>query len=155
MDMVSLAVHFHQFRFKVRADLGKDASEHFDSLAVKDSFAVFGQKDQMHMEHENAMSAVPNIVDFGHRPEYRFALEAKSMQISDLANPWRERQGSKARTAGGRYIPSAAVVDNLPDAARRRYCGLVHHLSRRRDERSPSGSFGFFNRSGNEGRPLL
>ena len=115
MDMVSLAVHFHQFRFKVRADLGKDASEHFDSLAVKDSFAVFGHKDQMHMEHEDAMSAVPNIVDFGHRPEYRFGLETKSMQISDLANPLRERQGIKARTEGGRYIQSAAVVDNLPD----------------------------------------
>ena len=69
MDMISFAVHFHQFRFKVRADLGNDASEHFDRLAAKDSLAVFGHKDQMRVEHENAMSAVPHIIAFGHRPE--------------------------------------------------------------------------------------
>jgi hypothetical protein len=115
MDMISFAVHFHQFRFKVRADLGKDASEHFDRLAVKDSFAVFGHKDQMHMEHENTMSAVPNIVDCG-QPQTSFWAKAKSMQISDLANPLREHQRIKARTEGGMYIQSAAVVDNLTDA---------------------------------------
>ena len=38
------------------------------------------------------------------------------MQISELANPLRERQRIKARTESGMYIQSAAVVDNLPDA---------------------------------------
>ena len=38
------------------------------------------------------------------------------MQISDLANPLRERQRIKARTEGGMYIQPAVVVDNLPDA---------------------------------------
>jgi hypothetical protein len=38
------------------------------------------------------------------------------MPISDLANPLRERQRIKARTEGGMYIQSAAVVDNWPEA---------------------------------------
>ena len=54
--------------------LGNDASEHFDSLAVKDSFAVFGHKDQMHMKHEEAMSAVPNIVGFATDQRILFGL---------------------------------------------------------------------------------
>ena len=60
--MVVLSVHLNQFGFKIRANVSKDLSETFDSVAIEDVPSSFCDKYQMHMEHENAVSASSKFI---------------------------------------------------------------------------------------------
>ena len=66
--MVVLAVELDQFRVKVGADLGKDASQVIDHFLGEHLTTVFRHKDQMGMYLKNTMPLMPNIVFIAHRP---------------------------------------------------------------------------------------
>src|ERR1035438_3534069 len=68
MDMVVLAIELYQFRFKVVAYSGKDAPQIVEYLFGEDLPPVFCDEDQVHMHHEDAVSSVPNVIAFLHRP---------------------------------------------------------------------------------------
>ena len=73
--MVILAIELDQFRLKVGADAGKDATQIVENFLGEHIAAVFGHKDQMRMHQENAMSAVANIVVVAHRPNYTIHMQ--------------------------------------------------------------------------------
>src|SRR5438552_18815542 len=64
MHVVALAVQLYQLGLEVGADLGEDSSECFDSLAIKDAVAAFGDKDQMDVHCRSAMPDVSKVRDF-------------------------------------------------------------------------------------------
>src|SRR5437016_5662218 len=69
MYVVALAVQLYQLGLEVGADLGEDRSECFDSMAIKDAVAAFGDKDQMNVHCRSAMPAVSKVLDFVHGPD--------------------------------------------------------------------------------------
>src|SRR5436853_2661285 len=69
MYVVALAVQLYQLGLEVGADLGEDRSECFDSMAIKDAVAAFGDKDQMDVHCRSAMPAVSKVLDFVHGPD--------------------------------------------------------------------------------------
>lgn len=61
MNVVGLAVHFNELRFKICTDLLKVISKSSKSVVVEDRTTVFGDEDQMNMHLENTM---PTVSDF-------------------------------------------------------------------------------------------
>lgn len=70
MNVVALAIHFHEFSLEVTAYLREQGFQSFNGLTVEHGLSVFSEKDQMHMHVENAVTALPNVLDFCHRPNY-------------------------------------------------------------------------------------
>jgi hypothetical protein len=68
VHVVVFAVHFHQRGVRVRADVGEDAAQEVDSLCVEHTAAILCYEDQMHVQLENAVSAVLDIAFIAHRP---------------------------------------------------------------------------------------
>ena len=66
MYMAVLAVKFLKVGFKVLADFGKNTFQVFQYLFCEYATPVFGDKDQMHMKHENTGSFSAYSVDFFH-----------------------------------------------------------------------------------------
>jgi hypothetical protein len=66
--MVVFAIEFHQFRFKVVADTGKDASQIVKHLFGEDFAPVFRDKDQVYVHIEYTMPSMSNIIASLHRP---------------------------------------------------------------------------------------
>ena len=54
-------IKFDQFRFKVGTDPRENVPHVIQYLSGEYVSAVFGDKDQMHMHHEDAMSAVAEL----------------------------------------------------------------------------------------------
>src|SRR6266702_6415450 len=67
VDVVVFAVHLHQRGVRVRADVGEDAAQEVDSLCVEHTAAIFCYEDQMHVQLENAVSAMPDVAFIAHR----------------------------------------------------------------------------------------
>src|SRR6266436_3956805 len=61
MQVVALAVQLYRLGLEVGADLGEDRSECFDSLAIQDAVAAFGNKDQMDVHCRSAMPTVSKV----------------------------------------------------------------------------------------------
>lgn len=72
MNVIACAVHLYQLSLKVRANFGEDMPKCVNRLAVQNAAAVFGQEDQMDVHGEDAVSTVPKVPAFVHRPEYTF-----------------------------------------------------------------------------------
>jgi hypothetical protein len=53
---------------RVRADVGEDAAQDVDSLCAEHTAAIFCYEDSMHVELENAVSAVPDVAFIAHKP---------------------------------------------------------------------------------------
>lgn len=58
MDVVVFAVHLDKRSFKIITNFCEDSPQQVVSLAVQNSPAILGHKDQMNVYLENAMSAV-------------------------------------------------------------------------------------------------
>jgi hypothetical protein len=65
--VIAGTVDLRQQRLKVGADLGEDLPQFLNGLAVEDTAAVFGHKDQMNVHCKNAVSAFPKVLAFVHR----------------------------------------------------------------------------------------
>src|SRR5205823_1249904 len=93
MHVVALAVQLDQLGLEVGADLGEDSSECFDSLAIKDAVAAFGDKDQMNVHCRSAMSAVPKVLDFVHGPDNNESVERRqAFRFQLMPNGEQQRQ---------------------------------------------------------------
>ena len=68
MNMVIFTIKFLKVGFKVFADIRKYSPQIFQYLFCEHSAPVFGDKDQMDMKHENAVSSGSYRVDIFHRP---------------------------------------------------------------------------------------
>ena len=66
--MVGFSVHFDQLGFKILTDLSEHGFEPLHRVSVKDFLTVLGDEDQMNMQCENTVSAVPNVAGNPHRP---------------------------------------------------------------------------------------
>lgn len=66
--MIVLAVHLHQSRLEVAADLGEHGAQAVYGVAIEDVAAVFGHEDQMDVHQEDAVPAVSNGLQVAHRP---------------------------------------------------------------------------------------
>jgi hypothetical protein len=61
MNVVVLAVHFHELRRKIKADLRKDGPQSFDRISVQDLIANLCDEDQMNIKLKDAMFTVSNV----------------------------------------------------------------------------------------------
>ena len=68
MHVVILAVHLDKLRLEVGAHAGQHAAHVVQNLFAEYAAAVFGHKDQMDMNRENAVSPAPIIVVICLRP---------------------------------------------------------------------------------------
>lgn len=68
MDMIIFPIKFNQFGFKILAYICKYDLQIVKNFFCKYSSSIFGNKDQMDMEHKYTMSACTNIIDIFHRP---------------------------------------------------------------------------------------
>ena len=73
--MVVFAIHFHQARLEVGADLREHPAQTFDGIAIEHLSAIFCHKDQMDMHLKNAVSASANFVVINHRPKYNRSVK--------------------------------------------------------------------------------
>jgi hypothetical protein len=64
--LVVFAVHLHPRDVRIRADVGADAAQDVDSLCVKHTAAMLCYEDPMHVQLENAVSAVPDVAFIAH-----------------------------------------------------------------------------------------
>lgn len=65
MNMVVLAVEFHQLGFAVPADAGKDQPHVVQYRLGEHVAPVFGHEDQMSVHQKDAMPTVPNVLVCG------------------------------------------------------------------------------------------
>ena len=108
--MVILAVEFHQFRFKVRADAGKYRAQVVNNLFCENFTSVLGYKDQMHMHQKNAVSSVANIVVITHRPNYNRSMQRLQAYKYELM-PDGEQERDMRRFAGScRFVYNKALA---------------------------------------------
>jgi hypothetical protein len=68
VNMVGLAVELHQFGFEVAANLSAYRLKMAQMVVSEYSTPVLRDEDQVHVEHEHAVAAVPQIGTVGHRP---------------------------------------------------------------------------------------
>ena len=81
-----------------------------NSLAVEDTAAVFGHEDQMNMHRKHAVSTMPKVLAFVHRPDHNPSMERRqAFQFELLPNGQQQRQMS--RSAGcARYVYNKALA---------------------------------------------
>ena len=85
-------------------------SQLLDSLAVKDATAIFCHEDQMDVHCENAVSTVPKVLAFIHRPEYTSQMEQRQAYKFEL-RPNGEQARMMRRFAGSaRYVYNRALA---------------------------------------------
>lgn len=108
--MVILAVEFHQLRLKIGAYVRKDFAQIIDYFFREYTAPVFCHKDQMDVQFENAMPAVPYFVVFFHRPSIILGmkrLQAYKFQLS----PTGEQERQFRRIAGScRFVWNKALA---------------------------------------------
>jgi putative transposase len=110
MYMVAFAVHLHQHRFEVGADLGEDMPQLLNSFAVQNASAILGHEDQMNVHRENNVSTVPKVLAFVHRPEYTSTMERRQAFKFELM-PNGEQQRMMRRFAGScRFVYNHALA---------------------------------------------
>jgi len=108
--VIIFSVHLDQFRVEIGADLGEDRSQMSDGIAIERFAAVFGDKDQMNMHLEYAVSSVPNIVVIYHRPSYTIIMQRlQAFKYELMPDSQQERQ--MRRFAGAcRFVFNKALA---------------------------------------------
>jgi len=108
--VIIFSVHLDQFRVEIGADLGEDRSQMSDGIAIEHFPAVFGDKDQMNMHLEYAVSSVPNIVVIYHRPSYTIIMQRlQAFKYELMPDSQQERQ--MRRFAGAcRFVFNKALA---------------------------------------------
>lgn len=68
MDMVLLAIEFHEFGLEIPAHILKYVPHGVQDSLCEDFSAILGHEDEMHMQVEDAVSSGADIACFCHRP---------------------------------------------------------------------------------------
>lgn len=61
VNVVVPAVHLHQLRFEIVADIGEDRTKTVDGISVKYSISVLRDEDQVNMKLKHTMSTASNL----------------------------------------------------------------------------------------------
>ena len=108
--MVVLPVERHQFRLKVLAHAGEDATQIIQHFSGEHLAAVFCYKDQMDMHQKDTMPSVPNIVVITHIPNYNTGMQRLQAFKYELM-PDSETQCQLRRFAGScRFVYNKALA---------------------------------------------
>jgi Helix-turn-helix domain len=110
VDMVTFAVHLHQLRPEICADLGENVSQVLDRLGVEDAASVFGQEDQMDVQCKHAMSAPSNVLDICHRPECTRAMERRQTFRFELRESGEQRRQMRRYAGCVRFVYNKALA---------------------------------------------
>ncbi len=68
VDMLVLAMHLRQLRFKVGANLRKQQPQAVEGVSVEDPVSILSDKDQVDLQCRNTMSATIKFFTDPHRP---------------------------------------------------------------------------------------
>jgi len=110
MYVVALAVQLYQLGLEVGADLGEDRSECFDSMAIKDAVAAFGDKDQMNVHCRSAMPAVSKVLDFVHGPDNNENMERRQAFRFQLMPNGEQQRQMRCFAGCARYVYNKALA---------------------------------------------
>jgi hypothetical protein len=72
MDVIFLPIHLYQCCLEVHGEVSEDTSQGVDGLSIEHTTTVLSGKDQVNMQVENTVAAVPNIAVFLHRPKVNY-----------------------------------------------------------------------------------
>lgn len=108
--MVIFAVELYQFSFKVGANAGKNTLEVIQYGFCEYTAAIFCHEDQMDVHFKNTMSAVSNIVEFTHRPEYDPLMKRLQAFKYELMPSGTERREMSRFAGSCRFVFNKALA---------------------------------------------
>jgi hypothetical protein len=110
LDVVRFAIHLHQLRTEVCADLGENVSQVLDRLAVEDAASVFGHEDQMNVQCKNAMSTASKVLAIRHRPECTGTMERPQTFQFELMENGEQRRQMRRYAGSVRFVYNKALT---------------------------------------------
>lgn len=99
MNMIVFAVHLDQIGFEVGANAGEERAHVVEDRCGEHPPAVLGHEDQMHVQLENAVSAVSDFTFLGHRPSYTWGMILRKAHVYRLY-PTPEQAATLAQWVG-------------------------------------------------------
>ncbi len=99
MNMIVFAVHLDQIGFEVGANAGEERAHVVEDRCGEHPPAVLGHEDQMHVQLENAVSALSDFTFLGHRPSYTWGMILRKAHVYRLY-PTPEQAATLAQWVG-------------------------------------------------------
>lgn len=110
VDVVILAVEFHEFSLEVGTHPGEDLAQVIEDFPGKDIAAIFGQEDQVYMHQENTVPAVSNVIALAHRPNYSVGVQRRQAFKYQLMPSGEQQHKMRCFAGSCRFVYNKALA---------------------------------------------